>query len=251
MKKYFIVSDVHGFYNELREALKGKGFDINNSEHNLIICGDMFDRGQEAVKLLDFLVKMKKKNRIILIRGNHEDLMEDCLMQLAEGVNISHHHWSNGTLDTIAQLTDIDKYMLVAGCYSYNRDIKPKMKKYFNLVKDSLDYYELDNYIFTHGFIPLGSEDTRYKYDPDWRNATKEEWDSARWDCGFDLRRFNETGKKIVVGHWHCSYAWSQVKGTSEFREDAIWDIYEDDKIVCIDRCTAYTHKVNVMVVEK
>ena len=24
----------------------------------------------------------------------------------------------------------------------------------------------------------------------------------------------------------------------------------EDDKIVCIDRCTAYTHKVNVMVVE-
>lgn len=52
------------------------------------------------------------------------------------------------------------------------------------------------------------------------------------------------------MGHWHCSYPWSELKGTNEFTENAIWDIYEDDKIICIDRCTAYTGKVNILVLD-
>lgn len=173
--KYFIFSDIHGFYDELLQALKENNFDINNKDHILISLGDEFDRGQQAKELLDFLIKMQKENRLILVRGNHEDLMEDCLFQLEQGVNISQHHWSNGTLETIAQLTGIDKYMLVAHCYVYNIDIKPKMKKYFKLINKSIDYYEIDNYIFTHGFIPLSTEYAKYKYNPDWRSATQQE----------------------------------------------------------------------------
>ena len=57
--KYFCVSDIHGFYNELIEALKEKGFDENDSEHKLIIIGDIFDRGSQAKELLDYLLKLK------------------------------------------------------------------------------------------------------------------------------------------------------------------------------------------------
>ena len=42
--KYFVVSDVHGFYTELKVALDKNGFDINDNNHKLIICGDLMDR---------------------------------------------------------------------------------------------------------------------------------------------------------------------------------------------------------------
>ena len=41
MKKYFITSDPHSYYTVLMKALKKKGFDINNEEHVIVICGDL------------------------------------------------------------------------------------------------------------------------------------------------------------------------------------------------------------------
>ena len=45
MPKFFVVSDVHGFYDELLNALDDAGFDSENTDHYLISCGDNFDRG--------------------------------------------------------------------------------------------------------------------------------------------------------------------------------------------------------------
>ena len=33
MKEYFVLSDIHSFYNEMITALDKKGFDINNKDH--------------------------------------------------------------------------------------------------------------------------------------------------------------------------------------------------------------------------
>ena len=51
----FAVSDVHGFYNEMIEALDKAGFDRNNPNHLLVSCGDNFDRGPDAVKVYEYL----------------------------------------------------------------------------------------------------------------------------------------------------------------------------------------------------
>ena len=55
-----------------------------------------------------------------------------------------------------------------------------------------------------------------------------------------------------MFGHWHCSAGWAKKEGRSEFGADAKWDIYKDDeqKIIGLDRCTAYTGQVNVLVLE-
>ena len=251
--KYFCISDVHGFYEELKQALKEKGFNEKNPEHKLVLIGDAFDRGKEAKKLLNYLYKLKKNDKLIYLQGNHESLIYDCLFQLKEHVNISECHWSNKTIDTIEQLTGINKFDLVCGVYNYDKDIYPKMKKYFELTKDLPYYYELNDYILTHGFIPLSiDKDTgKYEYNYNWKNASVTDWEKALWLCGYDYKDLNKTGKKLVTGHWHCSYAWSRIKNISQFDADAIWDIYEDDKIVCIDRCTAFTNKVNVYVIEQ
>ena len=43
--KYFVSSDIHGFYDEWMKALKDAGFDIANDNHKIIVCDDLFDRG--------------------------------------------------------------------------------------------------------------------------------------------------------------------------------------------------------------
>ena len=77
--KYFVFSDIHGFYSILKEELDKKGFDVNDENHMLISIGDNFDRGKENYHMFKFLKEMKQKNKIILIKGNHEDLFMDML----------------------------------------------------------------------------------------------------------------------------------------------------------------------------
>ena len=99
--KYFVFSDVHGYYSLLKNELDKKGFDINNKNHMLISIGDNFDRGPENYQMYEFLVEMKKLNKIILVKGNHEDLFLRMLYQRkASYVDIT-----NGTYDTLIQFT--------------------------------------------------------------------------------------------------------------------------------------------------
>ena len=59
--KYFVVSDIHSFYVELKRALDKAGFNKRNKDHTLIVCGDVFDRGSETVELYKFLTSIQKK----------------------------------------------------------------------------------------------------------------------------------------------------------------------------------------------
>ena len=174
----FVVSDIHSFYSIFKKALDEKGFDINNENHRLIICGDLFDRGKEAKELLNFLLSIPE-NRLIIVKGNHEDLIEDCLEELYNYDNISEHHITNGTLDTIAQLTNYNIYDLLLGDYKADI-IKNKLTNYFNLIKRAVNYYEINNYTFVHGWIPLIR-----KYE-DLKTSDDISWKSARWSNGME-----------------------------------------------------------------
>lgn len=89
---YFVAGDIHGYYSQFKQSLAEAGFDFDNEDHKIILCGDAFDRGSEASKLVDYLVRLYDKGKLIYIRGNHEDLLLDCLHQLKCRVNISQYH---------------------------------------------------------------------------------------------------------------------------------------------------------------
>ena len=78
MKRYFVCADVHSYFDELIIALNKAGFDINNKEHIFVSCGDLLDRGNNSIECLDFVNNLPQ-DRKILIRGNHEDLLEDII----------------------------------------------------------------------------------------------------------------------------------------------------------------------------
>lgn len=254
--KYFCVSDVHGFYDQLISALNIAGFDRNNPNHMLISCGDHFDRGRQPMEVLDYLMNLPRK---ILIRGNHEDLLTECC---ARGW-FHPYDESNGTFHTVHDLSAdfATQYKEEKGDYPQARErcgaAIQLLQPFFSQLET---YYETENYIFVHAWIPVQVHDSapfhhlrgrKFSAHPAWRNASEEEWDQARWLNPFTMAKLGlQTEKTIVCGHWHCSAGWASAEGRSEFGEDALFDIYEGDGFIAIDGCTAHTGKVNVLVVE-
>ena len=75
--KYYITADIHGFYTEFHKALDEAGYFTDPEPHKLLLLGDIFDRGQEAVEMQRFILSLLVQDIVILVRGNHEDLFEE------------------------------------------------------------------------------------------------------------------------------------------------------------------------------
>ena len=206
-KKYFVISDIHSFYREMKEALFIAGFRKTNKNHILIVIGDLFDRGPEAIKTYKYINSIPKcrvKLERILIRGNHEDLYEELLEKSwPDG-----HDYSNRTVDTFCQIANISESVI--------HNEQDGWKKIVDIVKDHpvtkfiesdewVNYYELGPFIFTHSFVPVRVKPEKemvaqiygefelpescFEFNPNWRKANKWDWYVARW--GAPHKKFN------------------------------------------------------------
>ena len=163
--KYFVSADIYGFYDEWQLALKEKGFDINNSEHKIILCGDLFDRGRQPKEIIDFV--LTHKDKVILIRGNHEDLMQEMI----DRNNATFGDLSNGTSYTIVDL--YPEWQIS----EFNLSKIAKETRLQEVLDMCIDYFETEHYIFVHGWIPI--IENCYFYDSEWRSARKERWEKV------------------------------------------------------------------------
>ena len=252
MIRYFCSSDIHSFFDIWMMSLTAKGFDINNPEHKIIVCGDVFDRGDKSVECYEFMTSMIDEGRLIYIRGNHEDLLFNCIQDLRRGRHIGHHHVSNGTIKTLAHFMNCSEYDILCNCYNTS-EFEAVVQELMQFIENnSVDYFELGDKVFVHGWIPTTVDDENYEVvDDNWRDG---DWKQARWNCGFDCWRCNlvpPDDKTVVCGHWHASYGWSQFRGRSEWGPDAEFVPFIDNKIIAIDACTPYTNMINVVVFDE
>ena len=104
----YVISDIHGrrdlFYKLLKEI------DFKDGD-TLYILGDVIDRGNEGVLLLDEISEM---NNVILLKGNHEDL---CYKSMTGDMDCFNCWIANGGMITHGQLMNLDKehrYKLLA-----------------------------------------------------------------------------------------------------------------------------------------
>lgn len=108
--KYFVISDIHSFYDNMITALNNEGFKQNCDEHMLIISGDVFDRGSQSQELRDWLTETTNK---VCIFGNHERLMLDAI----NNGQFGYHDLTNGTIDAAIQLSGgYDAYPKIQKC---------------------------------------------------------------------------------------------------------------------------------------
>lgn len=236
----FCVTDVHAHFDILMRTLSEHGFDINNPNHVFLSCGDLLDRGGQTLETLRFVNNLPN-DRKILIRGNHEDLIEECFRRRG----FRSHDYSNGTVETVLDLA--------GKCGSQNPcDIASGNVEWI-MYRDCLrDYYEIGKYLFVHGWVP----DSR---QGDWRDG---DWSQARWMNGmeeWDAGNY-QIDRTILCGHWHCSWGHHFIDGTStEFNNHystnpnnrkADFSPFVKDGIIAFDACTAYSHEMNCIVIE-
>ena len=247
--KYYITADVHGFYSEFHKALDEAGYFTDPEPHKLIILGDIFDRGQEAVEMQRFILSLLEQDAVILVRGNHEDLYEE-LITIDEGLPVRHHK-SNGTYDTALQLTGYDPGLALIRNFDF-AEAAQDTPYYRQIIPAMVDYYETVHYVFVHGWIPCIQErDGSYSHRSDWREATPEEWRWARWINGMDVAQACTEEKTILCGHWHCSYGHARYENKgSEFGPDADFSPYYGPGVIAMDACTAYSGKINILTLE-
>ena len=279
--KYFVVSDIHGDYFELKQALWDAGFRKTNKEHTLIVCGDVFDRFNNPIDVYKFLMSINK-NRLILIKGNHEYLYEELLVKEFP----DSYDFSNHTVDTFCYIAGYNPEVLTAS-YWYRlkeEDTYDRIMQTWNEIVDKVinhpitnwiksdvwkNYYEVDKYIFVHSFIPVTNEDglpsyyisnRHFSQMINWRTeATDSDWYDATWGCPWKqyinglFNNEENNGKVLVCGHWH----------TTDFRENLDCDFSEDTNIYFSNHLIGldcgvwhkrgqlgYYHPLNVLVID-
>lgn len=251
---YYCMADVHGFYDEMLVALKQSGYYKDENPKKIVLLGDLFDRGKQTLELQSFAENLVQTGEGILIRGNHEDLMEELVENLdtwSRTLLVNTHHFRNGTFQTLSDLTDIELPDIPANVERVKE--RYYQTPFFQRILPAMkDYYETKSYIFVHGWIPcdtLGGEKrpTNYFYRKDWRTSTAAAWSNARWYNGMEAAFSGaiEEGKTIVCGHWHASYGHARKEGKSEFDSDADFSPFFEKGILALDACTSFSGKVN------
>ena len=259
MKKYFVTSDIHGFFKEFKEALDKAGFEYNNQDHILIVCGDLFDRGADALSVYNYL-KGLPKNRRILIRGNHDYLF----LKLVKKDEPSEADIEDGTVDTLIQL--------VGEKLPFNELKQAKViKEVASFIEgdDFCYHYELGKYIFTHSFIPLGIKESCTNiddpdinrdlyYDPNWRNDSsklmlvKSAYDSSwrKYKAGYFSEEASH-GKVLVCGHTHGYEFYRNIDHIKFEGKNYDFSIYYGDHLINLDGNVEKSGKINVLVIDE
>lgn len=273
MKKYFVTADIHGFYDPLMEGLRQAGFQRDNPDHILIVCGDIFDRGRHPLEVYRFLRSLPLERRF-LIRGNHEYLLRD-LVERGFPLDIDYH---NGTFDTLLHFQPdfLTRYVSDLQTCSksghHGESGKPYLVDTDDLYKNKIsnevvswifsdewrNYLELGKYVFVHSFVPKNDI-----YDQAWRDASDKMWEKATWGCPWELYSLGyfhleeKEGKVLVCGHWHTSDIYNNLLYRYEKEKRLPRDynpIFKSDfcpGLIGLDACTVLTNVVNVLVINE
>ena len=260
MKKLFVVSDVHGHYHEMIDALEQAGFDENNENHLLISCGDEFDRGEHSLAVYTYLRRLESINKAIVLKGNHSIFMIDYL----SGKNISPFNYLyNGTRETLAdflmQTRPFETWCVLGGLTeptygdfatwitAAKLDLKEWSPDLLEWLETRPYYFETKNHIFTHGAIDGQCEDWHFP-KKDYKGRFMD-WDACMWDDGsFFGSEIKNTDKTVVIGHFGTAHLRSMYGIESEDPHSILKR--EDGRVIAIDATTKLSKRVNVLVIE-
>lgn len=172
----YVISDIHGEYDLFIKLLKKIGF---SSDDEMIVCGDVIDKGQDSVKLLRFI---KSKPNIRCIIGNHE-------------YAFLKHYWAimqNSPDDFAKVLKNLQDYFPYDG-----RLLDWETVDWL----ETLPYYiEEDEFVCVHAGLPLDSDNRPVALE----KASNEQ---LVYDRLFkDPSVVPLTGKCIFFGHTPTSY---------------------------------------------
>lgn len=239
--RYFITSDIHSYYSVLKQELEKQGFDKDRD--TLITLGDNFDRGDESWEMYEFLSKLPN---VILVRGNHEDLLIDLVER---GYNLP-NDYCNKTAKTVWDV--YEHYLGKNGIPWWSIEPIEKIKNtefYRWITSDTwVDKIEFNNLILTHATIPIKRRFPTFK--------------EARW-ADPTIRKNRIKDRILVCGHWFAWLARKQrdksidkddevafLRGSklSETKMKLFYEPYIGKNLIMIDACTSKSKHCNILI---
>lgn len=202
MPKIYAVSDIHGFFEPMQEALKRVDL-IAHPNNKLIFLGDYIDIGRDSFKVLIYIkeLQVKHPDQVIVLLGNHEEMFLDWVFGSDELRWLSFDN-DLKTVKSFIPEENLENIVIQArenisnskSFYKNMNDLFVKCIKdnHIELLKwlQKLPrYYETDNQIFVHAGILEEAEDL-------WKHGTPIEYFTQKFPA--------ETGKffkDIVAGH--------------------------------------------------
>jgi serine/threonine protein phosphatase 1 len=164
------IGDIHGCALALRaliEAICPRPDDI------LIPLGDAIDRGPQSREVIDELLALRERCRLVPLLGNHEEMMLNYL----DG-RLQPDDWLEfGGADTLASYGSTTTGEIIDS-------------KHVAFVRTWGDYFETDSHFFVHG-----------GYQPN-QPLTNQHWQSLRWhSLKTSVPGPHVSGKVAIVGH--------------------------------------------------
>lgn len=219
MSIIYAMSDVHGFYEEMKNSLSLVDLD-SNKDNKIIFLGDYIDRGTKSCQVLYYIKELEEKypKQVVILIGNHDQMFidwyaeEDCLQWLSHDPQLL----TTKSFLTEEQFTYLTKEFILQEP-SYKRlsvFIKDMIKNnhsdllnWLTLKKSPL-YYESSNQIFVHaGIFEVGEEL--------WKIATEK--DEFIWKFPAETGYFY---KDIIAGHISSA----TVSNDENFLGKVYWD---------------------------
>ncbi|WP_027093541.1 metallophosphoesterase [Cohnella thermotolerans] len=175
MRKFF-MTDIHGEYKGLKVLLKHA--EVDYTQDQLVIGGDMINRGRESAKVVREIKLMTEKypNNVYALIGNHEEMMGD---YFRAGDKTFLSHGGDETLQSFNKTFSNDSERLVHMEWAYSLPL----------------YFEDDEFVYTHaGLNPFEPLDEQSR--------------DILWMSEFDLYSIPKEnllsltqGKPIIHGH--------------------------------------------------
>lgn len=242
MPKIFCISDIHGCLAELEEALsriKAKAFEGDR----LILLGDYIDNGPDSGGVLRRVFELQKTygpERVIVLRGNHEEMLLEWLDIFAGPPECQRDEYGwplwSGWLDTDEDFQTL-RTLITETQLAFLRQVTPTLseetlnitaakmalennRELIDWLRELPYYYETDRQIFVHAGIDEEAGDW-------WRVGTPES--VFVWKFPATFGRFS---KDIIAGH----IGTASLSGDRNFH-DIFWDgasHYFCDGTVCV-----------------
>lgn len=209
--RVFAIGDIHGCYKELLHLINY----INPTyKDTLIFLGDYVDRGCNSKAVLDLILELNDYCEVIALKGNHESMMQNALMQNDDSIKTK---WAINWLRNGGRET-LSSYGVNADIIYKASDLPVTIKKHLNFINSMPTYYITDTHIFVHA-TPRLDIDIELQSDMDllWRRA-------SNIDKQMDYTHLSD--KIIISGHT------AQVNGKP---------LYLSDKNIIIDSGCFYT----------
>jgi serine/threonine protein phosphatase 1 len=161
------IGDIHGCDVALQALLSAVAV---HTDDTVVILGDAIDRGPGSQQVLDQIVQLSEKCRVVFLLGNHEEMLLDALVDLraVEG-------WL--------------RYGGLATVDSYGGDPQQIPEAHLNLLKSAVKTWETDTELFIHANLEADVA----------LESQSAEW--LRWTHLTGLEVPHPSGKRVICGH--------------------------------------------------